>query len=142
MSAPVQLELATPAIAGLGLRAPINPANVEWFVAFLSDSTGWTTAAVVLQAAGRTVSDDQKRYLRILRRAAGGRIAGGPGMPGYRLITSMTQADYTHWRNTMLSQAKDMQLSVIESDRVFYARQPRIAVGVLEPTHPSDDYSI
>ena len=113
--------MISPAQPDLFAVAPADP-NVEWFVAFL-EGKDWTPAAEVLAAAGRAVTEDNKRWLRALRRASAGRIAGGPGAPGYKLVAEMTGEEYQHWRNAMKRQADEMLAGILEADRVFYRRQ-------------------
>lgn len=107
--------------------APDDP-NVEWLLRWLPEvsegETGWRTAAEILQAAGKPVSDANKRWVRALAAASQGQIFSGPGSPGYKLTTQMTHKEYQHYRNATMTQCDEMKARVIRTDRVFYARQP------------------
>ena len=105
-----------------GERAP--EAHADWLAELLGGREAWTTAAEILQAAGLAGTEDNKRWLRLVRRATAGRVLGGPGFPGYRRTDTLTGAEYQHWRNAMLSQADEMRAAVLEADRVHYARSP------------------
>jgi hypothetical protein len=119
-----QMDLFTPRAA----TPPIpevreNDPNVELFVRLLQERD-WTPAKHILEQMGKAVTEDNKRWLRALRKASNGRIAGGPGMPGYKLTLSMTAEEYKHWRHTMRSQTREMLRAVIQADRVFFNRTP------------------
>ncbi|MES2219375.1 MAG: hypothetical protein V4587_00225 [Acidobacteriota bacterium] len=100
--------------------APDNP-NVALFVSLL-EGRSWVPAKQILIEMEKPVTEDSKRWLRALRRASTGRIAGGPGMPGYKLVLEMTAEEYGHWRNTMRSQTREMLRCVLQADKVFYRR--------------------
>jgi len=99
----------------------VSNADVEKFVSFMQAEgrTGWTTAADYLRSIGVEVNEDNKRWVRLLRRETAGRVLGGPGFPGYKATKKFTQAEYDHWRKAMLAQSDDMKSSVETADSVF-----------------------
>lgn len=86
----------------------------------------WLTANEILEAWGVAVNDAHRRWLRALAEASDGAVAGG--QRGYKLVSSMTQEEYQHFRNWMKSQADQMTSRILKSDKVFYSRQP-VAAG-------------
>lgn len=100
--------------------APDDP-DVDWFVKLVGQYE-WITAAEVLRAANRPVDEEAKRWPRALRKAANGRVIGH--QKGYRLTMKMTAAQYNSWRNTAMSQARELHEDVAAADAVFYNRQP------------------
>lgn len=119
------INATQPELAGIAPnRGRVGRAEVEAFVAFMqgAERSAWTTAAEYLRANGRAVTEDGKRWVRLLRRECAGRVLGGPGFPGYRATKRFTAEEYTHWRNAMLAQSNDMKGSVLQADKEFYAR--------------------
>lgn len=82
----------------------------------------WKTAAEVCVALGLEPTDNNRRKVRLLADASGGRVAGG--QRGYKLVERMEATEFQHTRNWLLSQAREMTRRVLEMDRVFYRRQP------------------
>lgn len=82
----------------------------------------WRTAVEVCSALGMDPTDTNRRKIRFLADASGGRIAGG--QKGYKLVAKMQAEEYHHTRNWLLSQAREMQRRVLEMDKVWFARQP------------------
>lgn len=134
MNQPTQPDLFAPRPADVDT-------NVPWFIALIERAgTTWTTSAQVLQAAGRPVTEEGRRWVRLLREATHGRIIGGPGSPGYRDVRTMTAAEYNHWRNQMKSQSDQMTRAILESDHHFYTRQPvAIHHGILPTSSTGAD---
>jgi hypothetical protein len=118
-----QPELPVHTDAPLFTIRPDHP-NVSWFVALLQSRPGWTTAAEILEAAGKPITDHNKRWVRALKKATQGCVIGGPGSPGYRLTRSCTAAEYQHFRNATKSQADEMLAEILAADKIFFARQP------------------
>ncbi len=92
----------------------------EWLVNYLRGRR-WTIARQILAAMGMSSTEDNKRWLRLVRVAAAGRVMGGPGMPGYMLLAEMSVAEFEHWRHTMRSQAREMDLQVIAAEKRYHA---------------------
>jgi hypothetical protein len=102
---------------------PDDP-NILFLVEQLAGS-GWRTAKELSASIEARVNVGRKvgeRYLRALASASGGQIAGG--QRGYKLVREMTVEEYQHWRNWMKSQSDEMCRRVLQSDKVFYGRQP------------------
>lgn len=102
---------------------PDDP-NILFLVELLQGS-GWRTAAELRETINARVNSGRKvceRYIRALASASSGQIAGG--QRGYKLVKEMTAEEYQHWRNWMVSQSDEMRRRVLESDKVFYGRQP------------------
>jgi hypothetical protein len=95
-------------------------ANVEWFVSFL-EGRDWITAAEILALADREGTENEKRKLRALADASGGRIIGH--QKGYKLTTTMTHEEYLWWRNEATKAADSIRGRVIETDKVFYSKK-------------------
>lgn len=74
-----------------------------------------------LALAGIEASESRKRRIRLLADLSHGQIAGGQG--GYKLVKDMTETEYQHWRNVMLSQSNEMRRRVVEADKHRYPRQ-------------------
>jgi hypothetical protein len=102
-------------------QAAPGDVNVAWLLGLLEGSD-WLTAADILTHAQKPVTEGNKRWLRALAKASNGRVAGG--QLGYKLVRNMTAEEYNHYRNWMKSQADEMTSRIIESDKVFYGRQP------------------
>lgn len=117
MPAQLEIELA-PTVPLFAVKA--GHPNVELLVKLLHGQD-WQTATQVLTAWSQTASDHNKRWVRALANASGGRVAGG--QRGYKLIAEMTQAEYSHWRAWMTHQADEMRRRVIKADRVWFARK-------------------
>ena len=94
---------------------------VDWMIAFLC-GRDWTTASEMCQQIGVANTDGHRRSLRAAAEASEGRIAGG--QRGYKLVAEMTKEEYNHFRNWMLSQTAKMEYRIVQSDRVFFGRQP------------------
>lgn len=114
---------ATPPAAGP--RALVNvideiatKRNVEWFVGLLA-GRDWTTAKVICGEIGWVATENNKRKLRKLADASGGRVAGH--QKGYKLVREMTKEEFTWWENEQLKMSDALRSRVIESRRVFYA---------------------
>ena len=106
-----QLELLTP-------QAPkICPAEIESMLAQLRGA-GWRLASDL-----GAQTESQKRRLRAIARASGGRIISG--QKGYHLTVEAQHADYWHGRDWLNSQANEMKARVAEIDYVWHHRQPR-----------------
>ncbi len=99
----------------------ISDEEIAQVVEFLA-GRGWTTAQEILPELDGGGTETKKRRLRRIAAQSGGRIAGG--QEGYRLVCEMTAAEHNHFRNWMVSQAREMQRRIVEADHVFYARQP------------------
>jgi hypothetical protein len=106
--------------------APLPEVEVAWLVDWLRDRD-WQTATQILQAHGQPVHESTKRRIRLIASGSRGRIAGA--QKGYKLVESMTSAEYQHWRNWLSHQASEMQARVVSSDRIFYGRKS-VAVSV------------
>jgi hypothetical protein len=133
-----QPELPIRTDAPLFTVKPGHP-NVAWLLSVLQHGR-WMTAAEILKVADKFITPHNKRWVRALADASGGRVAGG--QEGYKLIQSMTAREYQHWRNWMNSQANQMKSRVIEADRVFYSHAAvSTDAGILTPT-PEPDYAI
>lgn len=115
MKAPVQPELFASA------SNPLPEHEVAWLIAYLRGKD-WRTSTQVLIDHGMPNHESTKRRLRAIASGSSGRIAGGQA--GYRLVEEMTREEYNHWRNWLTSQADEMRLRVVKSDKVFYARAP------------------
>lgn len=118
MSELTQIDLLPALLRGAELNT-----SAAWLIRLLEGRTTWTTASDILREAGLEVSEDNKRWLRRLRRLCVGRVIGGPGASGYRRTDTLTKEEYDHWRATMLGQADEMRSGVIEADKIWYARQ-------------------
>lgn len=81
----------------------------------------FTPARQILAAAGLTGSEDNRRWLRRVRAATNGRVIGGPGMPGYCLLSEMSIEDFRHWTETMRSQAREMIAEVLRASKLYHA---------------------
>jgi hypothetical protein len=113
---PAQTELFQLEITGKDCR----------FMVDILRGKDWATAAEILQIIGHDPKNENaKRSLRAVADASAGQICGG--QRGYKLATEMTLLEYDHWRNGMLSQARELQRRVIETDKLVY---PRRAVPV------------
>jgi hypothetical protein len=94
---------------------------VEWLVKFL-DGRDWITAAHILVLLKKAPdSENEKRRIRALADASEGRICGH--QKGYKLATSMTNVEYTWWRNEWLKSSDAIRARVMESDKIFYGRK-------------------
>jgi len=113
-----QLELS-PATPLFTVRA--GHPNIELMVRHLA-GLDWQTSNEILSALNQPITEHNRRWLRALANASGGRVAGG--QRGYKLIEEMSRAEYDHWRNWMTSQADQMRRRVIEADRTWFARKP------------------
>jgi len=95
--------------------------DCSWLVEMLR-GRDWMTAAEILVASGRPNTESQRRWIREVADWSDGQIGGG--QKGYKLVKEMTIEEFDHVRNSMLSQAREMQRRVVEMDRQFYPRQP------------------
>lgn len=120
MSDNLELPLGATPAQKFGSHEPELAA--EWLVALLDGRATWTTAADILRTAGLAVTEDAKRWLRLVRAATHGRVLGGPGFPGYRHVRTLTSDEYQHWRNAMLAQCDAMKSVVIAADKEFFGR--------------------
>ena len=100
--------------------APPPVANVEWLIGMLNGAD-WTLAADLVPAAGKSDTENNRRWVRHLADASGGRVIGG--QRGYKLTSVCTLEEYDHWRNASLSMAREIQRRVIEADKIHYYRQ-------------------
>ena len=91
-------------------------ANLHNFLTLLG-RRDWVSAA----AATDLLSLDD-RYVRKLAQASGGQI--GSGQDGYKLVTKMTDEEFSHFRLALLSQADHMRARVDECDTVRANRGP------------------
>lgn len=117
--------------------------NITWLVALL-EGQDWTPCETILKAAGKTLTEHHRRWVRRLAQRSKGRVIGQPGQAGYKLTTACTAAEYQHWRNAMKSQADEMCSRIIAADKVFYGRAPvKEGNGILESTPTTElDYAI
>jgi hypothetical protein len=99
--------------------------NVEWFVALLH-GRDWVTAGELLAECRLDVTENNKRKLRALSEASEGRVCGH--QKGYKLTSNMTHEEYNWWRNEWLKADAAIKSRVLQSDKVFYGRQPVEAV--------------
>lgn len=116
-----QLDLLQPEPAPAIPHVRENDPNVE-FLCRLIEGRDWITSALILEEMERPVTESNKRWLRALADASGGRVAGG--QKGYKLTRQMTRAEYDHWRNWMNHQADEMKRRVLAADHVWFARVP------------------
>ena len=106
-----------------------------WLLVELLREHDWATSAELLKVFQKPPTDANRRWLRSLADASGGRIAGG--QRGYKLVEQMTREEYDHWRNWMSHQATEMQRRVIESDKIYFNRKPvHPGHGILQPADP------
>jgi hypothetical protein len=110
----MQLDLLT-------IPPPIPEEEVKWLIDFLRDKD-WLTAEQILTQMGQPAVESTKRRIRFIASNSSGRI--GSGQHGYKLVKSMTSAEYNHFRNGMSSQASEMTKRILLSDREFYRRKP------------------
>lgn len=92
----------------------------KWLINFLSGKD-WITAHEILVSIGVPPTENNKRRLRLAADQSGGHVAGH--QRGYKLVEQMTNDEYNWWRNEWLKAADNIRARVVESDRVFYARQ-------------------
>ena len=90
-----------------------------WLVNYLRGRR-WVFARQILGALNISPTEDNKRWLRRVREATQGRVLGGPGMPGYMLLNEMSQDEFRHWRETMRSQAREMDLQIIQAEKRYH----------------------
>jgi hypothetical protein len=96
----------------------------------LLEERDWTTANELLEIMDEPPTESNRRKLREWANQSEGRI--GSGQLGYKLVRAMTAEEFNHFRNSMVSQAIEMQRRVLLSDKVFYRkRSVKIATGVL-----------
>lgn len=91
-----------------------------WLVNHLHTCHGFQPAANILRAMNLTVTDDTKRWLRTVRQATQGQVIGGPGFPGYMLLSRMSLEDFTHWKRSMRSQARQMISDTIRTEKLWH----------------------
>jgi hypothetical protein len=90
--------------------ASIRSVNLAAFIRLL-ECGNWTSAA----AAADCLSIDD-RSIRHLAHHSGGKIGSGPC--GYKLVTKMTEEEFTRFRLSLLSQAHQMEHRVHECDTI------------------------
>jgi len=115
-SAQLELSPATPLFT---VRA--GHPNIELLVRHLA-GTDWQTSNEILSALSQPLTEHNRRWLRALANASGGRVAGG--QRGYKLIDEMTKGEFDHWINWMTSQADQMRRRVIEAKKRWYKTKP------------------
>jgi hypothetical protein len=103
MTEPIQLELPTDA-NGQDAHAE---ADVAWLEKLLLEAKGWMTAAEILQAIGRPVTDDNKRWIRNVASRAEF-ILSGPGSPGYKHMRNCEIEDVVHYARALIAQGREM----------------------------------
>lgn len=79
--------------------------NVKWLEKYLRESGGWMTAAVLAAAAGRPITDEGRRWVRMLAEASSWVISG---QKGYKHLQNATAEEVSHFVNWMESQGKKM----------------------------------
>ena len=92
----------------------------EWLVNYLQGRR-WVISRQILAALNLSPTEDNKRWLRRVREATNGRVLGGPGMPGYMLLNEMSVEEFRHWRETMRSQAREMDQQIILAEKRYHA---------------------
>jgi hypothetical protein len=90
-----------------------------WLEDFLA-GRGFTKSSVILAAMGMAVTEDNRRWLRLVRAASQGKVIGGPGFPGYMLLRAMSAEQFTHWKNSMQSQAREMLDETIRIEKLYH----------------------
>jgi hypothetical protein len=89
---------------------------------WLRQTDDWITARDLCRFLGIPATDNNKRRLRDCAQNSEGAIAGG--QKGYKLVETMTVAEYNHFRNWMSHQAEAMTRRILQSDKHFYSRKP------------------
>jgi len=90
--------------------------DVLWLEKVLHDAKDWMSAAEILQLVGRRPGDDGKRWIRDLASRSKW-ILSGPGSPGYKHIRNSTPEEIKHYKNSLISQGKDMIHRAIKISR-------------------------
>lgn len=81
--------------------------DVAWLENLLRGAGCWMPAKEILISIGREPSDDNKRWLRDIANRARC-VLSGPGSPGYKHIGHCTPEEIEHYKNSLISQGKDM----------------------------------
>lgn len=100
-------------------RDELIPKLAEWLVKFLAGKE-FVKSKDVLIALGVPVNEDNKRWLRKVRVATGGRVIGGPGFPGYMLLRAMSPEHFQHWKRSMRAQAREMISESIRAEKLYH----------------------
>jgi hypothetical protein len=123
-----QLELT-----GCGERPLVDAASVRWLEEML-EGEGWLTASEVLKLAGLPITENNRRWVRELANHSDGRIASGPGTPGYALTRALPP-DEIGRIETLKHQATEMLRRYTAIFRVWHAKKK---IESDNPTPPSN----
>lgn len=118
MANPAQAEFRFDQV-GFGKSKNPSREEVAWFSGRLTGH-GWLTAAEVLEGAGLPVCEANRRRLRAIASASGGRIMSGPGTPGYCLTLECTAESFARAETGMRHQIREMARRLVEVRRVFH----------------------
>lgn len=104
---------------------PVDTADVDWLVSWLSDkdwNTSWqivNSPAWLFRFGGPAGAD---RRVRAIAAESKGQILSYPGSPGYKLTREATIEEIQTATNKLRHQAKEMIGRSVEIERIYHNR--------------------
>lgn len=98
--------------------------DLDLMTHWLATTSEWMSAEGLLRWMGWPLSESNRRKLRALAEASKGKIASGPGTPGYKL-TRHVSPEELHLIEGLRTQAERMTKRYMEIMRVWHRNEDR-----------------